>query len=93
MIHKLFTAPLNLVISVGEKVKEEVDKEWYDLNHIQKELLSLQIRFEMNEIGEEVYKVKEEELIRRFERAKELEQQERWDYIHGKDEEEGNGGP
>lgn len=38
MLHKLVTAPLKLVKTVGEKVQEEVDKELYDLPTIQKKL-------------------------------------------------------
>jgi hypothetical protein len=73
MIHKLITAPINLVIKVGEKVKEEADKELYDLNSIQQKLIQLQMMYELGEIPEEAYKAKEEELITRYEVAKRLE--------------------
>jgi hypothetical protein len=73
MIHKLITAPINLVIKVGEKVKEEADKELYDLNTIQQKLIQLQMMYELGEIPEEAYKAKEEELITRYEVAKRLE--------------------
>ncbi|UOQ44147.1 gas vesicle protein GvpG [Halobacillus salinarum] len=80
MIHKLFTSPFNLVVKVGEKVKEEVDKELYDLEHIQKKLVQLQMMYELDEVSEEVYKAKEEELLTRYEIAKKLEM-EQWEEL------------
>lgn len=76
MIHKLFTAPMNLVIKVGEKVKEEAERELYDLDYIQQKLIRLQMMYELEEIPEKVFKEKEEELLMRYEIAKahELEQ-------------------
>jgi len=73
MIHKLVTAPINLVIKIGEKVKEEADKELYDLSTIQQKLIQLQMMYELGEIPEEAYKAKEEELLTRYEVAKQLE--------------------
>lgn len=78
MIHKLFTSPINLVVKVGEKVKEEVDKEMYDLDTIQKKLIHLQMMYELEEVSEEVYKEQESELLARYETAKRLEM-EKWE--------------
>lgn len=78
MIHKLFTSPINLIVKVGEHVKEEVDKEMYDLEHIQKKLMQLQMMYELEEISEEVYEHQEEELLQRYEIAKKLEM-EQWE--------------
>lgn len=75
MIHKLVSAPINLVIKIGEKVKEEADKELYDLPTIQRKLVQLQMMYELGEIPEEVYKAKEEDLILRYEMAKRKEMQ------------------
>ena len=75
MIHKLVSAPINLVIKIGEKVKEEADKELYDLPTIQQKLIQLQMMYELEEIPEEVYKEKEEDLILRYEMAKRMEMQ------------------
>lgn len=73
MLHKFVTAPLNLVIKIGEKVKEEADKEFYDLPTIQKKLVQLQMMYELDEISEDAYKAKEEELLVRYEWAKRQE--------------------
>ncbi len=78
MIHKLFTSPLNLVVKIGEQVKEEVDKELYDLDQIQKKLIHLQMMYELEEVSEEVYKAKESELLERYEMAKKREM-EQWE--------------
>ncbi|PYZ96032.1 gas vesicle protein GvpG [Alteribacter lacisalsi] len=75
MIFKIFTWPLDTLIMVGEKVKEEVDKELYDLEHIQQKLVHLQMMLEMEEISEEAYDKQEEILLQRYRVAKELEQQ------------------
>ncbi len=75
MLFKLFTAPFDLIIKVGEKVKEEADKELYDLTTIQNKLIQLQMMYELEEIPEEVYKNKEQELLIRYEKAKLIEMQ------------------
>ncbi|MCF6410787.1 gas vesicle protein GvpG [Pseudalkalibacillus salsuginis] len=85
MLHKIVTAPMNLVIKVGEKVKEEVDKELYDLPTIQQKLIQLQMMYELEEIPEDVYKMKEEELLNRYEIAKQKEI-EQWEELTKKKE-------
>ncbi|MCD7033534.1 gas vesicle protein GvpG [Metabacillus sp. GX 13764] len=75
MIQKLFTAPFDLLIKVGEKVQEEADKEMYDLETIQKKLVHLELMLEMDEVSEEEYKESEEELLERYEIAKLKEQE------------------
>ncbi|MGG1576126.1 gas vesicle protein GvpG [Fictibacillus sp. NRS-1165] len=78
MIHKLFTAPMNLVFKVGEKVKEEADRELYDISNIQQKLVHLQMLYELDEIPEKLYREQEEELLIRYEAAKKREM-EQWD--------------
>jgi hypothetical protein len=83
MLHKLFSAPINLVIKIGQKVKEEADKELYDLPTIQQKLIQLQMMYELGEIPEEAYKAKEDELILRYEAAKRMEL-EQWEQMTSK---------
>lgn len=78
MLHKAITWPFDLVIKVGEKVKEEADKELYDLKTIQNKLIQLQMMYELEEISEEAFKDKEDELLIRYEQAKRLEM-EQWE--------------
>lgn len=73
MIQKLFTSPINLIVKIGEKVQEEMDKELYDLEHIQKKLVHLQMMYELEEIDEASYKQSEAELFIRYEIAKKRE--------------------
>lgn len=80
MIHKLVSAPINLVIKIGEKVKEEADKQLYDLPTIQQKLIQLQMMYELGDISEEAYQAKEEELMVRYEIAKQLEL-EQWEEL------------
>ncbi|PLS15733.1 gas vesicle protein GvpG [Bacillus sp. M6-12] len=80
MLHKLVSAPISLVIKIGEKIKEEADKELYDLPTIQQKLIQLQMMYELEDISEEAYKTKEEELIMRYEIAKRMEM-EQWEQM------------
>ena len=80
MIQKIVSAPINLVIKIAEKVKEEADKEFYHLPTIQQKLIQLQMMYELGDIPEEAYKEKEQELIIRYEMAKRLEM-EQWEEL------------
>lgn len=73
MIFKLFTWPIDTVRFVGEKVYEEAEKELYDLEAIQRKLVNLRLQYEMNEISEEEFQAKEDELVERYEIAKQRE--------------------
>ena len=74
MIHKLFTIPIRTLIQIGEKIQEEVDKELYHIPTLQQQLIQLHMMYEMQEIDEELYQAKEEELLKRYKIAKEREQ-------------------
>lgn len=76
MIQKLFTWPIDTIIFVGEKVKEEVDKEMYDVDHIQQKLVHLEMMIEMDEISEKAYDEQQQELMIRYRVAKQIEQNE-----------------
>jgi hypothetical protein len=81
MILKLFTLPITGIIKVAEIIQDEAESEMYDLDRIQRELLQLQVMYEMGEVPEEDYLELEEELIERFELAKrrELGELGQWD--------------
>ncbi|MBG9811042.1 gas vesicle protein GvpG [Bacillus endophyticus] len=78
MIQKIVTGPIDLVVKIGEKIKEEADRQLYDINHIQQQLMNLQMMHEMEEISERDYEDKEQELLERYEVAKRREQ-EQWE--------------
>lgn len=75
MFLKLLGLPLKAVLKVGEIVHGETDKELYNLEHIQQQLIQLQTLLELEEISDEDFYIKEEDLIRRYEMAKKREQQ------------------
>lgn len=76
MIFKLFTLPIRSIIKLGEKIQEEVDQELYDLTNIQQQLIELHMMFDMDEIDEEAYIEREQELLNRYKIAKEREKNE-----------------
>ncbi|MFC4023547.1 gas vesicle protein GvpG [Oceanobacillus longus] len=84
MIQKIFTSPINLIVKIGEKVQDEVEKEFYDLEHIQKKLIHLQMMYELEEIDEESYKQSETELLLRYEIAKKREMEQINEFTKGK---------
>lgn len=76
MIFKLFTLPITSIIKLGEKIKEEADQELYDLTNIQQQLIELHMMFDMEEMDEESYIEREQELLNRYKIAKEREKNE-----------------
>jgi hypothetical protein len=76
MIFKLFSLPIRSLIKLGEKIQEEADQELYSIPYIQQQLIELHMMFDMEEIDEETYMEREEELINRFKIAKEREKYE-----------------
>ena len=76
MIFKLFTLPIRSIIKLGEKIQEEVDQELYDLTNIQQQLIELHMMFDMEEMDEEAYIEREQELLNRYKIAKEREKNE-----------------
>jgi hypothetical protein len=76
MIFKLFTLPIRSIIKLGEKIQEEVDQELYDLTYIQQQLIELHMMYDMEEIDEEAYIEREQELLNRYKIAKEREKNE-----------------
>lgn len=73
MIFKLFTLPVRSLIKLGEKIQEEVDQELYDLTYIQQQLIELHMMYDMEEIDEDAYIEREQELLNRYKIAKERE--------------------
>ena len=76
MIFKLFTLPIRSLIKLGEKIQEEADQELYDLTYIQQQLIELHMMYDMEEIDEDAYIGREEDLLNRYRIAKEREKNE-----------------
>ncbi|MBI2060275.1 MAG: gas vesicle protein GvpG [Nitrospirae bacterium] len=66
LLDDLLLAPIKGITWVGEKLRDLADKELYDPDRIQEELVTLQAKLDMEEIGEEEYNAREKELLERL---------------------------
>jgi len=71
LIDDLLMAPLKGVIFIAEKINEVIVKETSDEGAIKERLMSLQLKFEMDEISEEEYDRREDELLGMLENIRE----------------------
>jgi len=71
LIDDILMAPLKGVIFIAEKINEVIEKETSDEGAIKERLMSLQLKFEMDEISEEEYDRREDELLGLLERIRE----------------------
>jgi Gas vesicle protein G len=71
LIDDLLMAPLKGVIFIAEKINEVIVKETSDEGAIKERLMSLQLKFEMDEISEEEYDRREDELLGLLEKIRE----------------------
>lgn len=67
LVDDILLSPAHLVKWLGEKLKEAAEAEITDDSSARGELLDLQMRLELGEIGEEEYLVKEREVMKRLE--------------------------
>jgi hypothetical protein len=63
LIDDLLMLPFKGMVFVGNKINEVIEKETSDEGTIKERLMRLQLRFEMDEIGEEEYDKQEDELL------------------------------
>ena len=71
LIDDLLMAPLKGVIFIAEKINEVIEKETSDEGAIKERLMLLQLKFEMDEISEEEYDRREDELLGLLEKIRE----------------------
>ncbi len=71
LIDDLLLAPLKGVIFIADKINEVLEKEMSDEGSIKERLMALQLKFEMDEIDEEEYDKKEDELLKLLENIRE----------------------
>jgi hypothetical protein len=67
LIDDILLSPLKLLVWLGEKINDVVEKELSDEGLIKEKLMQLQLRFEMDEISDEEYNRQEKELLARLE--------------------------
>ena len=76
LIDDILLAPLKGVIFIAEKINEVIEKEMSDEGSIKERLMALQLKFEMDEIDEEEYDKREDELLETLERIRKEKQNE-----------------
>ena len=85
MLLKLLTlpvlGPIEAVIWIGEQIQERVDSEIDDRDNLQKQLLSLQLAFDLGDISEEEFEEKEEDLLIKIQALEEAENAEEMEDI------------
>ena len=57
------TAPISGIAWIGNKILEQASGELDDKENLQKQLLALQLAFDMGDIEEDVFEEQEEELL------------------------------
>lgn len=70
LIDDILFGPLKGVIFLANKINEVIEKETSDEGAVKERLMALQLKFEMDEIGEEEYDKREDELLKALERIR-----------------------
>ncbi|MEI6888003.1 MAG: gas vesicle protein GvpG [Bacteroidales bacterium] len=74
LIDDILLAPLKGVIFIGKKINDVIEKEMSDEGSIKERLMGLQLKFEMDEISEEEYDQREDELLKLLEKIRKEKQ-------------------
>ncbi len=74
LIDDLLMAPFKGVLFLAEKINEVIEKETSDEGTIKERLMALQLKFEMDEIDEEEYDRREDELLKLLSNIREEKQ-------------------
>lgn len=74
LLFPVFFIPVKGVVWIAEKLTETAEADITDKAKVQEELLELQMRFELEEIGEDEYNRREEELLDQLEAIREYEE-------------------
>ena len=74
LLDDLLMAPFKGIIFLAEKINEVIEKETSDEGAIKERLMALQLKFEMDEITEEEYDEREDELLKLLENIREEKQ-------------------
>jgi hypothetical protein len=69
------TAPISGITWIAAQIQERVDAELDIKENLQKQLLALQLAFDMGEVAEDVFETQEEELLLAIQTLDDLERQ------------------
>lgn len=75
LIDDLLLLPFKGLMGIFEKIHEMADRELSDKDYIRERLMELQLRFELDKIGEAEYLKKEEELMALLDSIKKSEEE------------------
>ncbi|MFB2895253.1 gas vesicle protein GvpG [Aerosakkonemataceae cyanobacterium BLCC-F50] len=67
------SAPLSGIFWIGEQLSERANTELNDKENLQKQLLALQLAFDLGDISEEEFEIQEEELLLQIQAMEEAE--------------------
>jgi len=76
ILDDIFLAPLKGVIWLGKKINEVAERELTDEGRLKEKLMEVQLKFELDEISEEEYKEREEELLARLDAIRKAKEEE-----------------
>jgi len=71
LLDDLLILPLKGFLNIVEKIRDMAEGELYDEDKVKEEILELQMRYEMGEIGDKEYGEAEAKLIQRLEQIQE----------------------
>ena len=74
LIDDVLILPVKGLMGIVKKIHEMVERELYDETRIREKLMSLQLRFELEEISEEEYHRHEKELLNRLDAARRMKE-------------------
>ena len=77
LIDDLLLLPVKGFFGIFKKVQEMVEHELSDENYIRERLMELQLRFELDEIGDEAYNQQEKQLLARLDAARGANEEEK----------------
>lgn len=75
ILDDILLSPIKFTIWLGEKLRDAAYEEMTDESKIHEELLQLQMRFEMGEIGEQEFEQEEGRLMERLQMIRKLKKE------------------
>jgi len=75
IIDNILLSPLKFTVWIAEKLRDSAYQDMTDESKVHEELLALQMRYEMGEIGEEEYEKEEAGLMERLEAIRAMKEE------------------
>jgi hypothetical protein len=75
IVDDILLSPLKFTMWLGKKLRETAYQELTDESKVHEELLQLQMRYEIEDIGEEAYEKEEARLMERLEAIRKLKEE------------------